>query len=88
MERESISLSEQNEEKDYTQGFNHAAILAEYRPELLADIEQNNNPISSYYDGFFSGKEFFQSELSKAEQFSELQSLRNKSQERDNEREL
>lgn len=63
------------QEQEYIKGFNHAYLVAEFRPELLQQIVPENNSASDYCDGFFAGKE--QWELGKErEQLEELNNLR------------
>ncbi|NOT91959.1 hypothetical protein [Ferruginibacter sp.] len=79
-----MDLQEQYIE-DYTSGFNHAYILAEYSPELLADIDQSNNPVNDYFEGFFAGKEHYQMEQEQSKELDELGVLRSNSKDRDKE---
>ncbi len=69
--------------QDFTQGFNDAAILAVHAPELLSDIVQDNNPVNDYFSGFFAGKDHYQEEEITKE-MNELASLRDKTQNRNN----
>lgn len=72
-------------ERYFAKGFNHSAILAEFRPDLLNDILPSINPKNTYFDGFFAGKEEWELEQ-KNKQLEKLSNLRES--ERSNEREL
>ena len=73
---------EQASELEFARGFNHAAILAEFRPELLNDIIPSVNPTNTYFEGFFAGKEQWELDNSN-EQLDELENLRNNAENRD-----
>lgn len=72
---------EQNE-INYTNGFNHGYLLSRYEPGLLASIVKNVSPHGDYLEGFFSGKE--EHELEQTwDQVAELSRLRDNAKERD-----
>ncbi|MDB5226621.1 MAG: hypothetical protein JWN78_814 [Bacteroidota bacterium] len=64
MEEEQMidEVPEEMESQDFTQGFNHAYILAGYDAELLNEIEPALNPESDYFHGFFSGRDEYNRE--------------------------
>ena len=75
------------QEQEYIHGFNHGYLLTKHEPKLVGQLTQTLQPISNYLEGFFSGKEEYEIELSKT-QLNELDQLRNQSKdhERDFER--
>jgi hypothetical protein len=81
-----MDLQEQYIE-DYASGFNDAALLAEYEPALLADIDQSNNPVTDYFEGFFAGKEQYEREQEQSRELDELQALRSRGRSHDIEKE-
>lgn len=86
-----IQLNIENEEvneREFTLGFNHASYLSDFAPEVLADIVPANNESNDYFDGFFSGKHFFEMEKQQNQEEAELQAIRNSSKEIDTELEL
>lgn len=55
----------EQEEKDYTKGFNNGYLLAQHQPELLNKISSSLDRNNSYCDGLMSGKEEFEIEKAK-----------------------
>jgi hypothetical protein len=41
---------------EYAKGYNHAQIVADYDPELLASITADVNAVDEYFNGFFDFK--------------------------------
>ena len=80
-----MDLQEQYIE-EYASGFNDAAILAIHAPDMLHEIEQDNNPQTDYFEGFFAGKDYYQ-EQQQSKELEELDGLRNRSKDRDIEHE-
>jgi hypothetical protein len=79
---------EQNfNEQEYIQGYNHAALISMFRPDVLLTIVKENNPENDYFDGFFSAKE--QWELDRKQEQEQLEELYNlRDSERNQERSL
>ena len=70
-------------EQQYIKGFNHGYLLTKHLPELVANlVKQIKANASDYLAGFFSGKEEWELEFSRA-QLDELKQLRDKSNDRD-----
>lgn len=69
--------------EDYAEGFSDAAILAYHAPELLSEIEQDNNPKTDYFSGFFAGKGYYEQEMQK--ELDALNELRSQSKDHDKE---
>lgn len=88
MEYQHDVIDEQSPSRDFVQGFNHCELLADLAPDVLADISPVNNPETDYFNGFFAAKAHIREEQTQQKEIEELQSLREKSQERDNERNL
>lgn len=75
-------------EQQYIQGFNHGYLLTKHLPDLVAKlVKQLQATTSDYLSGFFSGKEEYELEHSR-EQLNQLKSIRNKSQDLSQDREL
>lgn len=72
----------QTQEQLYVRGFNHGYILAKYLPELVTKLIKTVAPITDYTEGFFSGKEEYEIEYTRA-QIDELNNLRNRSKDQD-----
>lgn len=68
-------------ETEFIKGFNHAFLIAEFRPEMLKEIVLDTNQEPDYSLGFVEGIEQFEHDKEKM-QLEELQNLRG------NEREL
>lgn len=85
MERGYIDAEENFNEREYLKGFNAATIIAGYEPEFLNEIIRSNNICDNYFDGFFDGKHFCLGEKAQNHEIEDLQSLRNASQEKENE---
>lgn len=66
---------------EYKKGFNDAYMLAEYAPEILADITPDINPSNNFFDGFFAGKIQWEQDRLQS-QVNELTELRSKSDDR------
>ncbi|MFN8250269.1 MAG: hypothetical protein U0V75_00200 [Ferruginibacter sp.] len=69
--------------EDYVCGFNHAALLAEYAPEALSEIEQGSIANDDYLEGFFAGREFYQMEQEHHYELAQLESIRESSRDRE-----
>lgn len=63
-------------EKEFIKGFNHASLIAEFRPELLKYVVLDANQEHDYTLGFVEGIEQFEQDSQK-KQLQELQNLRN-----------
>ncbi len=72
--------------EDYTQGFNHASILADHYPEMLSEIVPENNLDNDYFTGFFDFKNYYRDQQINKD-LEELEALRN-SNTKDLDREL
>ena len=71
------------EEQQYIRGFNHGYLLTKHLPALVGKLVKHIKATTSdYLAGFFSGKEEYELEYSQS-QLNELQKLRNKSKDRD-----
>lgn len=88
MQQEYNAHIDEMNEGEYIRGFNAASILADYEPELLNEIVPDNNPSDNFFDGFFAGKLYYQQELEQDEQLRDFFTIRNRTNERDDEREL
>lgn len=55
----------EQEQKDYTKGFNNGYLLAQHQPELLNKISGSLDRSNSYCDGLLSGKEEYEIEKAK-----------------------
>lgn len=77
--------TEVQDNSEYTLGFNHAAILADFAPEILNDISQVNNEVSDYFDGFFAAKEYYKAEIEQTQNENTFQKIRNDSKDQINE---
>lgn len=75
------------QEQQYIHGFNHGYLLTKHEPKLVGQLTKTLQPKTDYLDGFFSGKEEFELENSRI-QLDDLQHLRNKSKDRENNLEL
>lgn len=69
--------------RDFVQGFNNAYLIAEYEPDVLAQISLANNVQNEYFDGFFAGKVQWEREQGQS-QTNELEKIRNRSRDREN----
>lgn len=54
-----------NNEQQFTKGFNHGYLMEKYTPSLLKKIIKSINPSSEYFQGFFSGKRKYEVEKNK-----------------------
>lgn len=45
-----------DQEKQFTKGFNNGYFIAKYQPDLFGKIEKNNNLANEYFQGLVSGK--------------------------------
>ena len=88
MEYQHDVTDEQSPSRDFVEGFNHCELLADLAPDLLEEISPVNNPQNDYFDGFFAARIHIREEQAQQKEIEELQSLREKSQERDNERSI
>jgi hypothetical protein len=84
-----MNMYDQNIE-DYVSGFNHAVVLAEYEPEVLADSPISHDEMDDFAKGFAEGKEHIAREQQEAEiaLIEEMMAIRNSTKERDNDLEL
>lgn len=77
------------QEQQYIKGFNHGYLLTKHLPDLVAKLVKGiRGATGDYFSGFFSGKEEYELEYSRA-QLNELDNLRDRSKnkERDIEKE-
>lgn len=88
MEYQHGVTDEQTPSRDFVEGFNHCELLADLAPDLLEEISPVNNPQNDYFDGFFAARIHIREEYAQQKEIEELQSLREKSQELDNERSI
>lgn len=75
-----------NGEQLYLHGFNNAYLLAQHEPALLSKLVSCLTATNDYFQGFFSGKAQYEMEQTKT-QLANLQQIRNRAQERGQERE-
>ena len=69
-------------EKLFVTGFNNGYLLSKYEPVLLSQIIKNLEPTAGYLEGFFSGKEEHELEISRSH-MDDINRLRNISRGRD-----
>jgi len=81
-----MNIYDQNIE-DYVSGFNHAALIAEYAPEVLLDSPEPSAEMDDFAKGFAEGKAYIEMEREQAELrvIEELESIRSASKELDKE---
>ncbi len=72
-------------EAEFALGWNHADILNTHAPEMLQDIDTSNHTTDDYFLGFHH---YQQEQERQQTQFRELQSIRNRTQERGQELDL
>ena len=77
----------EGENNDYLKGFNHAYLLAKYKPELMKSITQIETT-NNYFKGLNDGKLTFERSKVKARylELEKLQKFKDKNRERDMER--
>jgi len=74
---------EQMNEQEYIQGFNHAALIADYEPNFLTNVTLIDDVSSSYFEGFFDFKEHLRQETFINKQMDELGALRQSDKEKE-----
>ncbi|MFM2226178.1 MAG: hypothetical protein RJA07_2380 [Bacteroidota bacterium] len=72
---------------NYTDGFNKGYLLSKHRPELLKSILPTLKPENNFLEGLISGSKEHELEQNKTH-LQDLNQLRNKSKSRENDREL
>ena len=71
----------------YTDGFNKGYLLNKHRPELLKSMLPTIKPENDFLDGLIGGSKEHELEMEKT-QADELNRLRNQSQSREHDREM
>lgn len=70
-------------EQLYIHGFNHGYLLTKHLPDLTAKLIRGiKSATGDYMAGFFSGKEEYELEISRARRLNELRQIRDDSKER------
>jgi len=77
----------ENEEKQFTRGFNSGYFLSKYLPDLFSKVLRNIKPTSDYLQGLFAGKKEFEIENTKQE-LNEVKRIRSSTKSHDTDREL
>jgi hypothetical protein len=52
----------ENQEQQFTKGFNNGYLLAQHRPELLAKVTIGLDPANDYINGLLAGKKEYEKE--------------------------
>jgi adenine-specific DNA methylase len=75
---------EQTTEQEYIQGFNDAALMAQFEPELYSSVALvDSETVSAYFEGFLDFKEYLKQEAFIDKQMDELSALRNNEKEKE-----